>query len=62
MDDWVDSERWEPFIWEQVKANEDGKDLLKLLQLAKGRKPVFDADLSSPGCKSWRNWSLHYYY
>ncbi len=35
MDDWVDRERWEPFIWEQVKANDDGKDLLKLLQLAK---------------------------
>jgi hypothetical protein len=35
MDDWADRERWEPFIWEQVKASGDGKDLLKLLQLAR---------------------------
>jgi hypothetical protein len=35
MDDWVDRERWEPFIWEQVKANDDGKDLLKLMQLGR---------------------------
>ena len=35
IDDWVDREKWEPFIWESQKANDDGRDLLKLLQLAR---------------------------
>lgn len=35
IDDWVDRKRWEPFIWESQKANDDGKDLLNQLQLAR---------------------------
>ena len=33
--DWERRSTWEPFIWESEQANDDGKDLLKLLQLAR---------------------------
>jgi hypothetical protein len=33
--DWERRAKWEPFIWEHYEANEDGKALVKQLQLAR---------------------------
>lgn len=35
LDDLEDRENWEPFIWENQEAHEDGRELLNQLQLAR---------------------------
>jgi hypothetical protein len=35
LNDWAERENWEPFIWENHQAHDDGKALLNQMQLAR---------------------------
>lgn len=35
QNDWSEHANWEPFIWENQEAHEDGKDLIKIIQLGR---------------------------